>query len=454
VVIVGGGFGGLYAARSLRRADVEVILIDRQNHHLFQPLLYQVATGGLSPANIAAPLRALLSRQANASVLLGEVFDIDVALRRVILADGEVPYDSLIVATGSTHSYFGHTEWEPYAPGLKTIEDATQIRSRILFAFERAERETDPAETVAWQTFVIVGGGPTGVELAGSVAEIAHSTLKHDFRRIDPSQSRILLVEGLGRVLPPYPEQLSNKAAEGLADLGVETRTGAQVIDITPNFVTLQKGEQTEQIRTHCVLWAAGVQASPLGHVLARETGAELDRSGRVHVLPDLSVKGHPEVFVIGDLAFLLDANGKPLPGLAPVAMQEGAYVARLITRRLKGKSVGPFRYRDHGSMATIGRGKAVVDLRGLRFDGVLAWLVWLFVHLMYLVQFENRVLVLLQWAWHYVTRNRSARLITGEIRNTLPARTRPAEQVSFAGDSRSEPNAPVVAAATTPSSQ
>jgi NADH dehydrogenase len=414
VVIVGGGFGGLYAAKSLKRVAVRVTLIDRRNFHLFQPLLYQVATGGLSPANIAAPLRAVLKRQTNARVLMGEVVDIDVAGRRVRLSDEELSYDTLIVATGARHHYFGHPEWEQWAPGLKTVEDATEIRRRVLLAFEAAERETDPARRRALLTFVVVGAGPTGVELAGTIAELARHTLRRDFRSIDPASAVILLLEGTDRVLPPYPPKLSAKAALALARLGVQVRTNALVTDIHPERVTVRSGEQTEIVPCHTVLWAAGVQASPLGTLLARATGAALDRAGRIAVQPDLTLPGHPEIFVIGDMATFTDPTGKPLPGVAPVAMQQGQYVARLIEARLRGQTLPPFRYHDYGSMATIGRNVAVADFGWLRISGYFAWLAWLFIHVLKLIEFDNRVLVLFQWAWNYVTRNRSARLITG----------------------------------------
>ncbi len=415
VVILGGGFGGLSAARALRNAPVEVTLIDRCNYHLFQPLLYQVATGALSPANIAAPLRRVLKHQKNARVLLGEAVDIDVANRRVILSDGEVPYDTLIVATGSGHHYFGHDQWEPYAPGLKTIEDATEMRRRILLAFEAAERESNPEKLRAWMTFVIVGGGPTGVELAGALAEIANDTLKHDFRSIDPTKSKILLVEAADRVLPTYPPELSEAARRMLVKLGVIVRTTTMVTDIGPETVTLREGERTEVVPARTILWAAGIEASPLGKILAEKAGATLDRVGRVVVEPDLSVPGHPEIFFIGDLANFSHQTGKPLPGVAQVAMQGGRYVARLIERRLRGQTLAPFHYVNKGEMATIGRAAAVADLKGLRLSGFPAWLLWLFIHLLYIVEFQNRLLVLLQWAWNYFTFNRAARLITGK---------------------------------------
>jgi NADH dehydrogenase len=421
VVIIGGGFGGLNAARHLRRAPVRVTLLDRRNFHLFQPLLYQVATGGLSPANIAAPLREVLRKQKNAEVWLAEVTGIDAASRRVLLSDGEIDYDTLILAAGARHHYFGNPQWEALAPGLKTIEDATEMRRRVLLAFEAAERESDPERVRTWLTFVIVGAGPTGVELAGTLAEIARDTLKHNFRSINPADAQILLLEGADRVLPPFVPELSAKAAASLARLGVAVRTGAVVIDIQPDAVTVKQGERSERITTRTVLWAAGVQASPLGQALTKATGVVLDRAGRVTVEPDLTVKGHPEIFVIGDMANCRDQTGKPLPGVAQTALQQGVYVARLIHQRLKGQTLGPFRYRDLGNMATIGRSSAVVDLGWWRFSGHLAWLAWLFIHLINIVEFQSRLLVLLQWGWNYCTRNRSARLITGPSPLPLP---------------------------------
>jgi NADH:ubiquinone reductase (H+-translocating) len=415
VVIVGGGFGGLYAAQALAKVPVDVTLLDRRNFHLFQPLLYQVATGALSPANIAAPLRSVLRRQKNACVLLAEVTGFDLDKRQVKLADGEMPYDSLIVATGSRHHYFGHPEWESVAPGLKSVEDATTMRRRILSAFEAAELCTDMARRQALLTFVVVGGGPTGVELAGAVAELAHRTLRNDFRSIHPNKARILLVEGVERILNVYPPDLSAKATRALEKLGVTVRTKTSVIDVHPERVTLKSGEQIEVVAAHTMLWGAGVLASPLGRLLGAATGAEVDRGGRVVVERDLSLKGRPEVFVIGDLANYPYQTGKPLPGVAQVAMQQGRYVAGLIERRLRGESALPFHYFDHGNMATIGRSAAVADLGWIRFDGLLAWLAWLFIHLIYLIEFQNRLLVLTQWAWNYLTRNRAARLITGE---------------------------------------
>ncbi len=415
VVIVGGGFGGLYAAQALGKASVQVTLIDRRNFHLFQPLLYQVATGGLSPANIAAPLRAVLRRQRNTRVLLGEVIDFDLQRRQVILKDGTEAYDSLIVATGSRHHYFGHPEWASYAPGLKSIEDATNMRRRILSAFEKAERCTDAEERQALLTFVIVGGGPTGVELAGTIGEVAHSTLRGNFRSINPAQSRILLLEGLDRILSPYPPKLSAKAVKSLNHLGVTVHTGTVVTDVQPDRVAIRCGDRTEVVRTCTVLWGAGVEASPLAKVLGKATGAEVDRSGRVVVQPDLTLAGHPEVFVIGDMANYSYQGGKPLPGVAQVAMQQGRYVADLIQRRLRGAASSPFHYKDRGTLATIGRAAAVADLGWIQLSGILAWLIWLFVHILFLIEFQNRLLVMMQWAGNYFTRNRAARLITGE---------------------------------------
>jgi NADH dehydrogenase len=424
VVIVGGGFGGMYAAQALKHAPVRVTLIDRRNFHLFQPLLYQVATGGLSPGEIASPLRGVLKRHKHTRVLLAEVTDLDPPARRVILRDDALRYDTLVIATGASHHYFGHEQWAPFAPGLKTVEDATDIRHRILYAFEAAEREPDPARRQAWLTFVLVGAGPTGVELAGALAEIATHTLKEDFRTINPADARIVLVEGTDRVLPPYPAVLSAKAARALTRLGVMVRTQTTVVAIDATGVTVETTRGSERIPAHTVVWAAGVQASPLGRVLASRTGAALDRAGRVIVEPDCSVPGHPEILVIGDLAHFAHGSTAALPGVAPVAMQQGRYVARLIAARLQGERLPPFRYRDRGSMAVIGRRAAVADIARLRFNGTLAWLTWLFVHLMYLVEFDNRLLVLVQWAWNYLTWNRGARLITGTIN---PDRTPPA---------------------------
>jgi NADH:ubiquinone reductase (H+-translocating) len=420
IVIVGGGFGGLSAAQRLKHAPARVTLIDRCNYHLFQPLLYQVATGSLSPANIASPLRTILRRQKNTEVLLAEATHIDAANRRVVLSDGALDYDTLIVATGSSHQYFGHDEWEKFAPGLKTVEDGTNMRRRILLAFEAAERESDPAKVREWMTFVIVGGGPTGAELAGALAEIAKDTLRHDFRKIDPTEARIILVEGTDRVLPAYPPKLSESARKMLVRLGITVSTGAFVTDVREHSVTIREGDRTEEILTRTVLWAAGVLASPLGRILSQEAGAPLDKAGRVIVEADLTVPGRPEIFVIGDLASFSHQTGKPLPGVAQPAIQEGHYVAKVIEGRLRGETkTEPFRYFDKGNLAVIGRGAAIADLNWLQLSGLPAWLVWIFVHLLYIVQFQNRLLVLVQWGWLYLTFNRSARLITGK--NPLP---------------------------------
>ncbi len=413
VVILGGGFGGLYAARRLRRAPLDVTVLDRRNFHLFQPLLYQVATSGLSPGDIVSPLRWILKRQRNTRVWLADATGIDATRKYVLLADGTVPYDTLIVATGARHHYFGRKDWEDHAPGLKTLEDATEIRRRILSAFETAERETDPASQQDWLSFVVVGGGPTGVELAGALAELARDTLKDDFRAIDPKTAQITLLEGTDRVLPTYPAPLSAKCARSLTRLGVTVRTNTLVTDMTEAFVTLRSGDATETLRCRTVLWAAGVKASPIGLAVAQATGAELDKVGRLVVAPDLTLPNHPEIFVIGDLANFSHQTGQPLPGVAPVAMSQGRYVAKLIRMRLAGKTAfSPYRYFNKGELATIGRATAVANFGRLKFSGYPAWLLWLFVHLMYLVEFQNRVLVFVQWAWSYFTRGRGTRII------------------------------------------
>ena len=414
VVIVGGGFAGLYATRQLKHADADVTLIDRRNFHLFQPLLYQVATGALSPGEVASPLRNILKRQKNTRVLLGEVVDLDMAAREVILDDGwRVGWDTLVVATGATHNYFGHPEWSVPAPGLKSIEDATEIRSRILLAFERAEKNPGAADRQATLTFVVVGGGPTGVELAGALGEISRDTLRDDFRNINPAEASILLVEGTDRLLPAYPPDLSAAAERSLIRLGVRTRTSAKVTGVDPEGVTVETTAGTERIAAHTILWAAGVQASPLGAMLAKQAGAKIDRAGRVEVGPDLSVPGHPDILVIGDLA-TIKQDGRAVPGLAPAAMQEGRYAARLIEARLKNQKMPPFHYRDKGSLATIGRNSAVAQIGPLHFSGILAWLAWIFIHLLYIVEFENRLVIAVHWAYDYFTYNRGARLITG----------------------------------------
>jgi NADH dehydrogenase len=422
IVIVGGGFGGLHAARRLGNAPVRVTLVDRRNYHLFQPLLYQVATGGLSPGDIASPLRGVLSPYKNIRVLLAEAVDLDPAQRLLIVRNGQLHYDVLVCAAGASHHYFGHDEWAAEAPGLKSVEDALEIRRRILLAFEAAEWEPDPEHRRAWMTFVIVGGGPTGVELAGALGELARGTLPRDFRHIDTRQTRILLIEGMERVLPTYPPDLSAKAAAALARLGVTVQTRSLVTDIQGDIVTVRQGEQTTQVRAKTVLWTAAVRASPLGHLLAERTGCALDRAGRVLVQPDLTIPGHPEIFVIGDLAAFLHQDGRPLPGVAPVAMQQGRYVAELIRARLQGRSLPPFRYRDPGSLAVIGRNAAVADFGRLHLSGFPAWLIWVFVHIANLIEHDDRLLVMIQWAWHYFTRKRGARLITGSLPFPLPA--------------------------------
>ncbi|MDP1570415.1 MAG: NAD(P)/FAD-dependent oxidoreductase [Vicinamibacterales bacterium] len=407
VVIIGGGFGGLFAARALRGAPVRITLIDRQNHHLFQPLLYQVATAVLSPGDIASPIRWILRGQPNVRVLLAEVTDIDPTGRTVTLEGREtLAYDQLIVAAGATHSYFGHEAWAAHAPGLKTLDDALELRRRVLLAFERAERETDPGRQRQWLTFAIVGGGPTGVELAGSLIEIARQTLRREFRMIDPESARVLLIEAGPSILASFPESLRERGRRSLRRLGVEVWERAAVTDIGDGFV--QVGADPIPVET--VIWAAGVAASPLGRAL----GVPLDRAGRVVVAPDLSIPGHPEVFVIGDLAHCPQPSGTPLPGVAQVAMQGATWTAANIRRRLAGQPTTPFRYRDLGNMATIGRASAVADLGWARFSGFPAWLAWLFIHLVWLVGFRSKVSVLLQWATSYVTFQRSVRLITG----------------------------------------
>jgi NADH dehydrogenase len=419
VVIIGGGFGGLYAAQRLGRAGARVTLIDRRNFHLFQPLLYQVATGGLSPANIASPLRSVLRRQENTEVMMADVVDVDVNMRRLFFREphlAPLDYDTVIVATGSQFNYFGHDEWQAVAPGLKSIEDATEIRRRVLSAFENAELETNPERQRYLLTFVVVGGGPTGVELSGAVAEVAHYTLHRDFRTIDPHDAKVLLFEAGPAILTMFPESLRAKAEQGLARLGVDVRKNVKVTDIHSGGVTIQEGDQQHDIAAATVLWTAGVKASSLGEKLATSAGQTVDRAGRVVVEPDCSLPGHPEIFVIGDLASFSHQDNKPLPALAPVAMQQGRYVADLIARRLdRQPPPPPFHYHDKGTLATIGRSKAVAHIGWLELSGFIAWVTWLFVHLMYLVQFHNRVLVLIQWSYNYFSRGRAARLITGE---------------------------------------
>ncbi len=421
VVIVGGGFGGLYAAKALGKANVKVTLIDKRNFHLFQPLLYQVATGGLSAGDISSPLRAILSKQKNVQVLMGEVIGINPGTNEVQLRSGEaVGYDSLIVATGSSHHYFGKDEWSAIAPGMKTIEDALEVRRRIFLAFEAAETETDPARREALLTFFIVGGGPTGVELSGAIAELAYETLREDFRSINPGETKVVLLEGMDRVLPPYPNDLSVAAKKSLEKLGVEVRTQTLVTNIEGDIVTLKSGDTEEKVQAFTVLWAAGIKASPMGKAIAEKTGAELDRIGRIIVEPDLSVPGCPNIFIAGDLAHYAHNNDGPVPGTASTAMQQGEYLADSIQKRVENKFVSNFDYKDKGSLAVIGRNEAVASLGFANLSGFPAWIIWIFVHIYYLIEFDNKLLVMLQWGWHYFTNQRGARLITGD--DSIPA--------------------------------
>lgn len=421
VVIVGGGFGGLYAAKALGKANVKVTLIDKRNFHLFQPLLYQVATGGLSAGDISSPLRAILSKQKNVQVLMGEVVGIEPEDQNVRLKSGEsVSYDSLIVATGSSHHYFGKDEWSSIAPGMKTIEDALEVRRRIFLAFEAAENETDPARREALLTFFIVGGGPTGVELSGAIAELAYETLREDFRSINPGETKVVLLEGMDRVLPPYPGDLSVAAKKSLEKLGVEVRTNTLVTNIDGDIVTLKSGDSEEKVQAFTVLWAAGIKASPMGKAIADQTGAPLDRIGRIIVEPDLSVPGCPNIFIAGDLAHYAHNNDGPVPGTASTAMQQGEYLAKSIKSRVAKQPVKPFEYKDKGSLAVIGRNEAVASLGFANLSGFPAWFIWIFVHIYYLVEFDNKLLVMLQWGWHYFTSQRGARLITGD--DSIPA--------------------------------
>lgn len=409
VVIIGAGFGGLAAAKTLAHAPVHITVIDRRNHHLFQPLLYQVATAGLAPNQIATPIRAIVRKQKNTRVALGMVEGIDTANKAVVLGDGRVPYDYLIVATGARHAYFGHDEWERFAPGLKTLEDATEQRKRILLAFERAELENDAAERARLTTFVVIGGGATGVETAGAIAELAKKALARDYRRIDPKSARIILVEAAPRLLTAFPEDLSEHARRALEKLGVEMRLGHAVTDVDESGVTLG----AERIESRTVIWAAGVQSSPA----ARWLGIAADRAGRAIIGPKLRAPEHDEIFVIGDCAAINDANGKPLPGVAPVAKQQGAYAARAILATVKGERLHkPFRYVDYGNLATVGRQAAIADFRGFHLKGFIGWLVWCAAHIYYLIGFKNRIAVALDWTWSYLTFERGARLITGDV--------------------------------------
>jgi NADH dehydrogenase len=415
IIIIGGGFAGLHTAQNLAGLDAEITLIDRRNFHLFQPLLYQVATGGLSPANIAAPLRAILKDQKNTTVVLGEVTAIGVEAKTVHLEDGsEYKYDYLVVASGSSHNYFGKNEWAVHAPGLKTIEDATRIRTKVLSAFEQAELESNPEKRSELLRFVVIGGGPTGVELAGALGEISRQTLRDNFRHIDPASAEILLIEAGPRIIEQYPPDLSEKATVSLERLGVRVISNARVVDIKEDEISIKSADTIKQIKTHCVLWAAGVQASPLGAMITSQVGASTDRAGRVIVGPDLRIPGRNDIFIVGDLA-LIKQDGTQVPGVAPAAIQSGKYVADVIAHELSGRDTPmvPFHYRDKGSMATIGRSMAVAQVGRFKFSGFFAWILWLVIHVLYLIEFTNRLLVIVQWGWNYITRNRSARLIT-----------------------------------------
>jgi len=416
IVILGGGFAGLVAAQTLNRADADITLIDRRNFHLFQPLLYQVATGSLSPAEIAAPLRAVLSRQKNVEVLLGEAVDLDPVAKHVVLRDGaKLPYDSLIIGTGSKTSYFGKEQWRGIAPSLKTIEEATSIRHKLLYAFERAERAESEAEARDWLTFIIVGAGATGLELAGALAEIAQETLKHDFRRIRPEEARIVLLEGSPRVLSAFPEDLSAKAEQLVSKLGVEVHKGTFVTGIDDNGVDYTQDGQTKRMAAKNVLWTGGVIVTTFGRRVAERTGVQTDRSGKVKVNPDLTIPNFPDIFIAGDLAHVLNEDGSLVPGVAQPAIQEGRYAANVILSRLRGRPAPPpFRYFNKGDLAVIGRAAAVANIFGFHVTGLPAWLVWLFIHLMYIVQFQSRILVFIQWGFLYLTFSRGARLITG----------------------------------------
>ncbi len=416
VVILGGGFGGLNAAKALKSAPAQVTLVDRRNFHLFQPLMYQVATGSLSPGDIASPLRTVLRSQKNTRVWLGEAVDLDPAGRRLVLSDGvALEYDVLIVAAGSRTNYYGRDEWRECAPSLKTVEEATAFRHKILFAFEAAERTTDRDQRRAWLTFAIIGAGTTGVELAGAIAEIARHTLRGEFRSIRPEEAQVLLLDASPRVLPTYPEDLSEKAEHSLLKLGARSRTGVRVTVVDSEGITFEGPRGSERLPTRTVLWAGGVAATEFGKALAARTGAQTDKSGKIRVQPDLTIPGHPNIFVVGDLALAYRNGDQALPGVAQVAMQQGTYAARAIVRRIAGRPAPPpFRYFDKGDLAVIGRASAVARIFGIHISGWPAWLVWLFVHLMYLVQFQNRILVFIQWGFLYLTFSRGARLITG----------------------------------------
>jgi NADH:ubiquinone reductase (H+-translocating) len=439
VLILGGGFGGLNAAQKLKHAPVEITLIDRRNFHLFQPLLYQVATGSLSPGEIAAPLRGVLSKQKNVQVLLGEAVDIDPAAKLVMLRDGATcSYDSLIVSTGSRTSYYGNNGWQTWAPSLKTVEEAIAIRHKILYAFECAERAATEYEARAWLTFVIVGAGATGVELAGALAEIAKETLKNDFRRINPTEARIILMEGGSRILASFPEDLAAKAEKHLTQLGVEIKKHVMVTEIDVDGVTYESANESRRLAAKTVLWAGGITVNTFGRKLGERTNAETDRTGRIKVNADLTIPGYPDIFAVGDLALSTGADGKTLPGVAQVAIQGGAYAAKTIRARLKGQKVGkPFHYFNKGDMAVIGRAAAVADIFGLHLAGFFAWLTWLLIHLLYIVEFQSRVLVFVQWGFEYLTFSRGARLITGSAATDLLEKRTELTNAARIGDGR-----------------
>ena len=418
VVIVGGGFAGLEAAKQLGKAPVKVTLVDKRNFHLFQPLLYQVATGSLSPGDIASPLRGVVSEQKNTHVLMGEVLDVDPEQKKLILRDRELDYDTLVIATGVSHNYFGN-DWSEKAPGLKTVEDALEMRRRIFAAFEAAEKESDSEKRKALLTFAIVGAGPTGVELAGALAELAQTKLKAEYRSIDTSEAKIYLIQSGDRILPSFKTVLSARAQTELEKLGVTVMTKTRVTNIENDVVTVRSGDTTQDIPAHTILWGAGVKASAVSQAISKRTGAELDRAGRVTVNEDLTVPGHPNIFVIGDLANFSHQGDSPVPGVAPAAMQEGYYVATLIKKRLKNQTLRPFHYIDYGSLAVIGRHQAVVQYKAIRFSGPLAWLAWLFIHIYYMIEFDNQLIVMIQWAWSYFTGQGGARLITEKATHT-----------------------------------
>jgi len=432
IVIVGAGFGGLSVAKALAGKPFDVTVIDRHNYHLFQPLLYQVATASLSPAEIASPIRGILQRAQNVNVMLGKVSGIDLERHEVLAEGRRVPYDTLVLATGAQHAYFGHGDWAAFAPGLKTIDDATYIRRRILLAFEKAETETDPAERARLLNFIIVGGGPTGVEMAGAIAELANRALAEDFRSIDPRSARIILVEAAPRLLTPFDPPLSEAARTSLEQLGVEVRLGTPVTALDAAGVAVG----TERIEARTVIWGAGVIASPAGQWL----GADTDRAGRVKVAPDLSVPGHPDIFVIGDTAAINDANGNPLPGVAPVAKQQGNYIAALLIARRNGKTVAPFRYRDLGSLATIGRKRAVIQMGRFKMKGFFAWVLWCVAHIYYLIGFRNRFVVAISWLWNYITFQRATRLITGMSGASMEALPLPEDEKEILRRAHDEP--------------